>query len=788
MCLQVSRINHRAAMAIGLLFMVLAFQNLTAQNVAEALIFTRGQWIAPQGTGSETGIYDFQKTVTLTFVPQKVLVRISADSQFVLLINGRRVAYGPSRSDLFHWRYEVADITSSLRPGENHVQAIVWKYPDGVMLSQMSRRLAFLMESVDSSLFDFDTNSSWQARQDPERSFATSNMYEELHNYYVAAPEEIMHGGFTSAEEWSAAQNIGPAVLRGAQDGPTPWMLSADALPVMEYVEESAGSVVRKSDVVTAHEQEYTIPAHSHASILLDRKTLTTAYPELVAAGLGAKIKLTYAESLYRDWNKENRNEIAGKLIHGVTDQVLVDAEHDVHYEPLNWRTWRYFQIEVESADHEVVLKDIKATFTAYPFTQKASFTSSDPSLNTIWATGWRTARLCAHDTYMDTPFWERLQYVGDTRIQALISYAVSDDDRLGKQAIDNIAWSRLPEGLTQSRYPSANAQIIPPFSLSWIGMLHDFWWYRNDDAFVKSHLQGERDVLSWFLQHQKANGLLDRLPWWNFVDWTGGFTSGVPPQDADGNSAVLTLQLVEALQYASQLERALGDESYAVRYDKARAQAIAALLKRCWDDKRGLFADTPQKTHFSQHANALAVATGVATPSSRQEILEKIERWKVTEATKDVDLSLASYYFSFYLTRALESSGLGNQYQRTLDPWREMLKAGLSTWAETPEPTRSDSHAWSAHPTFNLLHLVAGIMPSKPHFSELIIAPAPGNLTQIHAVYPHRLGNISVMMTREHGTVFFELVIPRGLPANFAWKGHVYPLHEGKQTLSFTE
>lgn len=786
MCPKTARIYRKIATMIGILLTVFVFHEASAQGVVANRIFTRGQWITPQGEGSETGIYNFQKNIKLPYGQQKVLVRISADSQFILMVNGHRAAYGPSRSDLQHWRYEVADITSSLHPGQNHLQAIVWKYPDGVMLSQMSRRLAFLMESVDPSLSEFDSNNSWQVRQDPERTFASANMYEELHNYYVAAPAEIMHGKGADSTGWSSAQSIGSAALRGDQDAPTPWMLSADTLPTMEYTAESAGAVVRQSEMVSTQGQEYIIPAHSHGTILLDRKTLTTAYPELVATGMGAKIKLTYAEALYHDWNKGNRNEIEGKQIHGLTDQVFLDREEDVHYEPLNWRTWRYLQIEVESADREVVLRDIKATFTAYPFVQKASFTSSDSSLDAIWAIGWRTARLDAHDTYMDTPYWERLQYIGDTRIQALISYAVTDDDRLGRQAIENIDWSRLPEGLTQSRYPSANAQIIPPFSLLWISMLHDFWWYRDDDAFVKRHLQGERNVLFWFLQHQKTNGLLDKLPWWNFVDWTEGFPSGVPPQDANGDSAVITLQLIEALQDAAELERTLGETEFAVRYDKARERAVIALRTLCWDQEHGLFADTPEKTHFSQHANALAVITGVAETSRSQEIMEKLERWQEPDAMKNINLSMASYYFSFYLSRALEVSGLSNQYQRTLAPWREMMNEGLSTWAETPEPTRSDSHAWSAHPTFDLLHLVAGIRPSKPHFSALTIAPAPGNLTRFQAVYPHRLGNISVTMIHEHGKDHFELVIPSGLPSEFVWKGHTYSLHEGQQTLIF--
>jgi len=68
---------------------------------------------------------------------------------------------------------------------------------------------------------------------------------------------------------------------------------------------------------------------------------------------------------------------------------------------------------------------------------EKGYFRSDDAELTPIWNIGWRTARLDAHDTYMDTPYWERLQYIGDTRIQALVSYTVGGDDRLARQAIE---------------------------------------------------------------------------------------------------------------------------------------------------------------------------------------------------------------------------------------------------------------------------------------------------------------------------------------------------------------
>ena len=104
----------------------------------------------------------------------------------------------------------------------------------------------------------------------------------------------------------------------------------------------------------------------------------------------------------------------------------------------------------------------------------------------------------------MDCPYYEQLQYAGDTRIQALVSLYMSGDDRLVRNAIAQLNDSRTPEGATYSRAPSRLQQYIPPFSLWWIGMVHDFWTYRDDPQFVREMLPGVRQVLTFFSRYQR--------------------------------------------------------------------------------------------------------------------------------------------------------------------------------------------------------------------------------------------------------------------------------------------
>jgi hypothetical protein len=560
----------------------------------------------------------------------------------------------------------------------------------------------------------------------------------------------------------------------------------------MEMKPASIGRIVRHAGVAIPAEFPeggIEIPAHTTATLLIDHSQLTTAYPELtVSGGAQSTIRATYTEALVdANGEKGNRNEIAGKHIVGIQDEFLPDGAKGRRFMPLGWRTWRYLQLDINTAEQPLWIEEVRCLFTAYPFQERARFESDDPTLGQIWKISWRTARLDAHETYMDTPYWERLQYIGDTRIQALISYTVAGDDRLARQAIQAFDNSRIPEGITRSRYPSSVTQIIPPFSLLWVGMVHDFWLYREDADFVKAQLDGTRTVLDWFGKKQRSDGLLGNLPWWPFVDWGKDFSFGVPPADENGGSAVITLQYIEALRYAAELESALGDSARAQRYREAETRAVTAIRKLCWNDEYGMISDTPAQKHFSQHPNILGVWLDVIPREQQKAVLTKIlsasdpgfvSSGPVPEMTK------ATYYFRFYLARALDHAGMGDRYLDLLGPWQDMVALGLTTWAEQPEPSRSDSHAWSSHPNFDFLTIVAGIRPNTPGFSAVRIEPHPGRLRHVVATVPTPKGIVEVTYTSEPSGFRAEITLPANLQGELLWKEKTINLHPGHQEL----
>ena len=126
----------------------------------------------------------------------------------------------------------------------------------------------------------------------------------------------------------------------------------------------------------------------------------------------------------------------------------------------------------------------------------------------------------------------------------------------------------------------------------------------------------------------------------------------------------------------------------------------------------------------------------------------------------------------------------MADECVQQLAPWYNMLRLGLSTWARTPEPTRSDCHAWSASPNYDLLTLVAGIRPATPGFRTVRIEPHLRGLHQLDASMPHADGSIHTVYSEQGGHWKATVTLPPGLTGILIWKNADHPLHSGTQTL----
>lgn len=736
------------------------------------------QWItAPGAPRTEFTVLHFRRAFELAAKPESFVVKVSGDNRYQLFVNGTRVSSGPARGDLYHWRRETVDLAPNLHAGRNVLAAVVWNFGDQAPLAQITNETGFLLQGPAA----VETGRQWKCAID--RAYSPIPVGRSVGGYWAAGPGEALDGaqypwGWETAEfddsRWSGPKVLDGASDRGARDAHSPWMLVDSDIPAQEEHAEPPLRTRRTEGAAAYTGAPWTVPPNSEATVVLDQGYFTTGYPQLsISAGRGATVSLRYAESLFQPgtWVKGNRDEVDGKEFRGYRDTFIADGGRDREWRPLWWRSWRYIELSVKTAAEPLTVEKLATTFSGYPFVRKGELHAAggeDAELQKMLDVSWRTLRVDAHETFMDCAYYEQLQYIGDTRLEALAVMTLSGDARLVRNAVALTQETQTADGLTFSRGPSRLAQYIPPFSLIWVNMLHDYWMYTRDAEFVRTMLPASRHILSWFAARRKADGVLGRLEWWNFADWVKSWPAGVAPASAAGDSALLDLEWLAAYRAAEEMERAEGSKAVAADYAESIDRLRAAIRTKYFDASRGLFRDTPGGG-FSQHVNALAILTGAAQPGEFAAIGRAL--------MEDSSLTQATLYFRYYVDSALFAAGFGDRFLERLGPWRDALKLGLTTWPEQPEPTRSDAHAWSSHITINFFRGMLGITPIAPGFARVRIEPHLGPVPEISGKMPHPAGEIAVRVKQEGAA---EITLPPGVTGEYVWKGRSRPLKPG--------
>lgn len=681
----------------------------------------KGRWIGyAYDPREELGVFVFKRDFTLTSVPKQVKVKLTGDQRFRFYVNETLVCLGPQRGEVTNWFFHELDLAPYLKEGENHVHAVVWSFGRWSPMAQHSARTGFALDCP--AVSELSTGGDWQAARFQVWDFAMRHRGEG-HFYIDVGPGESVDFRFVPPGEdllarahalplaWKSPNDISGAEERGVLTGSSPWMLVPADLPDQRH-ELWNGSPTRK------HGFEGDLEAGDSwkgKQILLDFGELLTAYPQLRLKGAENQVvKITYSEALFaKDGTKGNRDEVKGKSAWGYQDSVILSGNVD-QFEPLWWRTFRYVLFETEGPE-PLEFESAKVYETGYPYEVKSHFQSSHPRTGELWDVSVRTAQRCAGETYFDCPYYEQLQYAGDTRIQALLGYYLSTDRRLQRQAIEAFRRSATHLGLTQSRYPSRQIQIIPPFSLWWILMLHDQLMYDR----VPVDLTAVEPILDWWQSPDPEE------PHWCFADWVDGWGWGVPPLGVKD-----------------------GIHQQTVRLAQLAFRDLCKEAGRPWNRK----VDT--------------VETKLPIATEHERALKALaDRWqfgKATLAELSPQAAKCTYYFQYYDHQARRP----DDYFAEIVDWVEMLDRGLTTFAEKPEPVRSDCHAWSAHPVLGFFSLVAGITSSAPGWKETRIEPRPGPLTSFEARLDHFDGEMLVRW--EHG----KLRIKSPVKAHVVWKG----------------
>jgi len=800
--LKINNYNEMKLANIKFLFLfILAL--VSASSFAQEVTFS-ASWISANGIAlKEHNVIHLRKTFELKTVPDSFMVKISADNQYRLFVNGTYVCKGPGRSDLEHWYYQTINLADFLTPGKNVLAAEVVNFGPTRGFSQLSHLTAFLMEGETANEQIVNTgNNGWKAINNPAyfpKEVRWQQRIDITQGLYVANPTDSIVGavylwgwqnpGFDDSN-WEAAKYLDISAYRYNNVSgifyPDGWLLYKRPIKNRTERREDFPVIYNWDGLTTIQSiKDFTIPANKKISILIDNKVMSLGFPEMVlTGGKGSHVKVSYAETLFHSdrIGKDDRSKIEGNQLIGYADIFMPDGGENRLFRPNWFRSFRYIQIDVETGNQPLKIVDYYNQKSEYPIKLKASFKTDNDFLNSLMEPGWRTASLCAQDLLISDAYYEQMQYIGDAQIHGEALQYFSGNDDLTRQMLMQADWSKIPEGLTHACYPDGFNLTIPIYSLAWIDIIYDHMMWAGDKDFTSQFDIGIYTVLEWFNKKIEENGLTGPIDWWAYADWCVDWKSGVPPGGLEGNSTLFTLHYSYTLKRAAKIYRFIGKTHLAENYEKQAAKLIESVNQLCFNNKRGLYSDTPEMKYYSQHTNIFAVLAGAVEGEEARRILTKI--WD------ENDLSEIGLYFHHYLFEAFKMAGMGNEFQNHLAGWKEMMDNNLSTFTEVAltgtRTQRSDCHPWSCTPNINFFRTICGIQPVKPGFSKIKIAPTPGELKVINAKFTHPKGEIKLNLRFDNSKVEGEITIPKNIDAEFLWKGKLQKLQPGENKVSF--
>jgi alpha-L-rhamnosidase len=747
----------------------------------------------------------FRRTFDLETVPTEAAARITADSRYVLWVNGQEVGRGPARSQPYRQRYDSYDLAPYLSAGGNVIAVLVTYYGRPMSFWQPAAAgsntdAALVFEALigDQTLVSDD---SWRVlRSDAWSLLAGTHAGEGVPVEIVDA--RLVPRGWREVDfddsQWRQAPLL-PAVhpaslgetrpptypfgrllprgisqLGGDRVAPARILDSSTRIaptwrndhPVTRVTEALLAEVV-SSHTPTMPTSFEIAPGQVH-HLSADCGRIVAGFVELdLEAPAGTVVEMHYREKVFRPelaWSGEDPETGARYVAAGAND----------HFAALEINGLRYLHLAVHAEQAATVtLNRLEVREYLYPRTGRAYFRSDDPDLDALYKAGIRTVQLNSLDSYTDCPTREQRAWVGDAVVHQMVDLATNEDWGLAHNYLE-LSDSPRPDGIlpmvVASDIEATGGLTIPDWSLSWIHGLHIQYWHDGDLETVRRHLPTAERVLRWYTIYLDERGTIADVPEWNLVDWASIFVSG--------RSSILTALWARGLVEFAELADAAGNAGSAGWARELYNSAVDG-FEDFWDADRGLYVDHildgRRQPAASQVAQASAIISGLAPKERWNPLVDLVtdaERlvvrsWIGSETggydherfaqqmrgiqhidwDAEREMVIAEPFFSYAVHDAVAKAGRAELLIDLVRRWEEFLVDGYDTFGEcwgwgTPV------HGWSSAPTRDLVWYVLGVTPAEPGYRRVRVAPRLGRLREAAGAVPTPHGLIEVRVS----------------------------------------
>jgi hypothetical protein len=744
----------------------------------------------------------FRRTFDLQTLPTEAPARITADSRYVLWVNGNEVGRGPARSQPYRQRYDSYDLAPYLSLGANLIAVLVTYYgrpmsfwqpaPAG---SNTDTALVFEAQVGDETLTSDD---SWRVQRPPAWSLLVGSSGGE------GVPVEIVDARQIPARwrevdfddsGWQPAPLL-PAIhpasfgetrpptypfgrllprgisqLGGERVGPARVLDSStrtapewrDDHPVTRVTQALLEEPIRTRDAQLPATFDIA-PGEVHV-FSVDFGRIVAGFVELdLEAPEGTVVEMHYREKVFRRelaWSGEDP-ETGARYVAAGTDDQFAALE-------INGLRYLHLVVHADQAT-SVTLRRLQVREYLYPRIGRAYFSSDDPGLDVLYQAGIRTVQLNSLDSYTDCPTREQRAWVGDAVVHQMVDLATNEDWDLARNYLE-LSDSARPDGIlpmvVASDIEASGGLTIPDWSLSWIHGLHTQYWHDGDLEAVRRHVPSAEQVLRWYTSYLDEHGTISDVPEWSLVDWASIFVFG--------RSSILTALWARGLIEFAELSDAIGNAGSAA-WARELYESAAKGYEDFWDSDRGLYVDHillgQRQRAASQVAQASAIISGLAPKerwTSLVDLMTDPERlvvrsWVGSQTggydherfaqqmrglppidwDAEREMVIAEPFFSYAVHDAVARAGRAELLIDLVRRWQEFLVDGYDTFGEcwgwgTPV------HGWSSTPTRDLIWYVLGITPAEPGYRRVRVSPRLGRLSEAAGAVPTPHGYVEV-------------------------------------------
>ena len=183
------------------------------------------------------------------------------------------------------------------------------------------------------------------------------------------------------------------------------------------------------------------------------------------------------------------------------------------------------------------------------------------------------------------------------------------------------------------------------------------------------------------------------------------------------------------------------------------------------------MFREGPLFEQFSQHAQVWAILNQMMDKQYGKVLLEKSMLLEIQ----------CSFCTSYELFRAMEFCECYELTESKMQEWIRLLELHCTTCPEVPGMARSECHAWSALPMYEMIRAMGGIQLEKPGWEMVKIQPHLEYLPDLSGLAATPKGDIKFHYYKENSEWKYEITMPEGMQGVLITeKGNVFELKKG--------